>query len=88
MLEAEFLKNQAERIGDPPFTHYAVKNWESYKSTWMPVERVQSYKKSCDQSHVTEGQEILLRIVAENVAGQSKVMEGDTPLVPKFHGPT
>ena len=54
----------------------------------MPVERVQSYKKPCDQSHVTEDQEILLRIVAENVAGQSKVMEGDTPLVPKFHGPT
>ena len=52
-----------------PVTHYAVKNWESYKSTWMPVERVQSNKKSCDQSHVTEDQEIFLRILAENVAG-------------------
>ena len=35
----------------------------------MPVERVQSNKKSCDQSHVTEDQEIFLRILAENVAG-------------------
>ena len=52
-----------------PVTHYAVKNWECYKSTWMPVERVQSNKKSCDQSHVTEDQEIFLRILAENVAG-------------------
>ena len=69
-------------------SEYAVKNWESYKSTWMVVERVQSNKKSCDQSHVTEDQEIFLRIVAENVAGQCKVMEGDTPFVPKFHGPT
>ena len=63
--EAEFITNQAERIGDPQ----AVKNWESYKSTWMQVERVQSNKKSCDQSHVTEDQEIFLRILAENVAG-------------------
>ena len=59
----------------------------SYKP-WMPVEPVQSNNKSCDQSHVTEDKEIFLRIVAENVAGQSKVMEGDTPLVAKFHGPT
>ena len=52
-----------------PVTHYALENWESYKSTWKPVERVQSNKKSCDQAHVTEGQEIFLRILAENVAG-------------------
>ena len=69
-------------------SEYAVKNWESYKSTWMLVERVQRNKKSCDQSHVTEDQEIFLRNVSENVAGQSKVMEGDTPLLAKFHGPT
>ena len=68
--------------------HYAVEKLESYQSTWMPVERVQINKKSCDQSHVTDGQEIFLRILTENVAGQSKVMEGDTSLVPKSHGPT
>ena len=69
--------------GGSPVTHYAVEKRESYKSTWMPVERVLSDKTSCDLSHLTEGQEIFLRILAENVAGQSKPLEGETPLVPK-----
>ena len=81
------MKTKLKGLGIPSYS-YAVEKWESYKSTWMPVERVQSNKKSCDQLHMTEGQEIFLRILGENVTGQSKVMEGDTPLVPKSHGPT
>ena len=46
----------------------------------MPVERVQSNKKSCDQSHVTEGQEIFLRIFAEveegGGGGRERVLGG------------
>ena len=50
-------------------THYAVEKRESYQPTWMPVEPVLSDKTSCALSHLTEGQKIVLRILAENVAG-------------------
>ncbi|GFS00827.1 titin [Elysia marginata] len=69
--------------GGSPVTHYAVEKREAWKSTWVPVERVPSNKTSCDLIHLTEGQEIFLRVLAENVAGQSKPLEGETPLVPK-----
>ena len=68
----------------PQITHYAVEKWGSYQSTWMPVEPVPSDKTSCALSHLTEGQKIFLRILAGNVAGQSKPPEGETPLVPFF----
>ncbi|RUS90387.1 hypothetical protein EGW08_001882, partial [Elysia chlorotica] len=69
--------------GGSPITHYSVEKRETWKSTWVPVERVPSNKTSCDLVHLTEGQEIFLRVMAENVAGQSKPLEGESPLVPK-----
>ncbi|GFO38541.1 titin, partial [Plakobranchus ocellatus] len=69
--------------GGSPITHYAVEKRETWKTTWLPVERVPSDKTSCDLLHLTEGQEIFVRVMAENVAGTSKPLEGDNPLLPK-----
>ncbi|KAH9498302.1 hypothetical protein Btru_006487 [Bulinus truncatus] len=69
--------------GGSPITHYVVEKRDAWKTSWLPVERVNPDKLTIEMTHLQEGQEIYLRVLAENVAGQSKPLEGENPLVPK-----
>lgn len=69
--------------GGSPITHYIVEKREGWKTSWLPVERVEGDKLSCHLTHLQEGQEVNIRVSAKNVAGQSKYLEVDQSLIPK-----
>lgn len=68
--------------GGAPVSHYIVEKREAWKTSWLPVERVSGDKLTCELTHLQEGKEIFVRVLAENVAGQSKALEGEKPLIP------
>ena len=54
-----------------------------FRAAWLPVERVPAGRLHCDLTHLAEGQEIFVRVTAENKAGLSKPLDGDKSIIPK-----
>ncbi|ESO99758.1 hypothetical protein LOTGIDRAFT_141638 [Lottia gigantea] len=72
-----------EHDGGSPITRYIVEKREQWKTTWTHVDNVSANKLFCDLPNLQEGKEISIRVMAENIAGQSKPLESETSVVPK-----
>jgi titin len=72
-----------ESDGGSPITFYTVEKRETWKTTWTPVERVPGDKLTYDLQHLQEGQDLYVRVKAENVAGESRPLEAEQAITPK-----
>jgi len=64
--------------GGSPITHYLLEMKEAWKSTWTYVEKKRAGEPLKHKlSHLTEGSEYVARVMAENKAGQSEVLESE-----------
>lgn len=63
--------------GGAPITHYLVEQREAWKTTWTYVDKKKAPATSHKFTRLTEGTEYVVRIKAENKAGQSEPLESD-----------
>ena len=72
-----------ESDGGSPVTHYTIEKRDTWKTSWTLVERVPGDRLTCELKNLQEGQEVFVRVKAENVAGQSKPLEAEQAITPK-----
>lgn len=72
-----------ESDGGSPVTHYTIEKRETWKTSWTLVERVPADHLTCVLQHLQEGQDLYVRVKAENVAGLSKPLESEQAIMPK-----
>lgn len=63
--------------GGSPITAYLIEQKEAWKSTWSYVEKKKAPATSIKLTHLTEGTEYIVRVKAENKAGQSEPLESE-----------
>lgn len=73
----------SERDGGSPITGYVVEKREAWKSTYLPVEKVPAKVLSCDLTFLIENQDYMVRVMAENIVGQSEPLESVDPITAK-----
>ena len=69
--------------GGSPITHYSIEKRETWKTSWTLVERVAADHLTYELRHLQEGQDLYVRVKAENVAGPSKPLESEQAIMPK-----
>ena len=72
-----------ESDGGSPVTHYTIEKRETWKTSWTLVERVPADRLTYVLQHLQEGQDLYVRVKAENVAGLSKPLESEQAIMPK-----
>lgn len=63
--------------GGSPITHYLVEQREAWKTTWTYVEKKKAPATSHKFARLTEGAEYIVRVKAENKAGQSEPLDSE-----------
>ena len=58
---------------------YVIEKREAWKSQYSPAGKVGPSDTTFDLSHLKEGQEYYVRVMAENKVGQSKPLEAEKP---------
>ena len=69
--------------GGSPIKGYAVEKRESWKSSWVEVDRTRAEICELKVKRLKEGQEYFFRVCAENKIGQSDFLEMDASVTPK-----
>lgn len=69
--------------GGSPITSYVIEIRESWKTSFSLVEKVPADQLTFDLTHLKEGQEYFVRVLAENKVGQSKPLEAGKGFKPE-----
>lgn len=69
--------------GGSPITGYIVEKRESWKSSWIEVDKTRADVCELKVKRLKEGQEYFFRVCAVNKIGQSDFLELGTSITPK-----